>query len=167
MRKCASISLSLSYQRKGWQAGPHQSLVWHRLQNIVAADPQSWLLVKATEYTFIVGVISKEGLVGPACQTFLGYDNDKDLKVQFPMTQLTFLWRWNTTTSIYISHVVIADALKLFDEPVDLGGALQDDEEDLFHVPGSRQERTDSALRKKLEAEQEDTSQLLKWGQFL
>ncbi len=58
--------------------------------------------------------------------------------------------------------VELLDTVKLFDEPVDLGGALQDEEEDLFHVPGSRRERTDSALRKKLEEEQDDTSQLLK-----
>ena len=40
------------------------------------------------DYTMysVVNVIPKEGLAGPARQSFFGYDNDKDLKVCFLVT---------------------------------------------------------------------------------
>ncbi len=40
--------------------------------------------MKAVEYTFLVGVISKVGVI-----SFLGYNNDKDLKVFFLMMHVT------------------------------------------------------------------------------
>ncbi len=47
------------------------------------------LSVKAVQYNFIVGLIPKLDWWGPACHSFFGYDNDKDLlKARFPMTQL-------------------------------------------------------------------------------
>ena len=46
--------------------------------------------MNAAEYNSIVGLMRKEGLAGPARQSFLGYDNDKDLKACFPMTQLSY-----------------------------------------------------------------------------
>ena len=67
--------------KKDWRARPRQPLFWYDTNYRIKS-------VKAAEYTFIVGVIPKEGLVGPTRQSFFGYDNDKDLKAQFPVTQL-------------------------------------------------------------------------------
>ncbi len=41
--------------------------------------------VKAADYNSVVGVIPKEGLAGPANQSLFWYENDKDLKVCFPV----------------------------------------------------------------------------------
>ena len=43
---------------------------------------------KTVAHNFIVVVIPKEGWLGPACQSFFGYENDEDLKAWFPITQL-------------------------------------------------------------------------------
>ena len=50
------------------------------------------------------------------------------------------------------------DVTKLFEAP-DLGGAV-DDKEDIFFVPGSKTERSDTSLRRRLD--EEDNSDLLK-----
>lgn len=51
-----------------------------------------------------------------------------------------------------------SDATKLFEAP-DLGGAV-DDKEDIFFVPGSKTEKSDTALRQRLD--EEDNTDLLK-----
>ena len=69
-------SLSLSYQKKDWRAGPCQSFFWHDTDFKI-------LSVKAADYKFTVGVIPNEGLAGQ------NNDNDKDLRVGFLGTHLT------------------------------------------------------------------------------
>ncbi len=81
MRKRALRSLSLSYPKKDWRAGPNQSLagrapsillfVWHRLQNIIC-----WC-----------HTLRRIG-GAPTRQSFFGYGNDKDFKACFLLTQL-------------------------------------------------------------------------------
>ncbi len=69
--------------KKDWWLRPHPPIllwVWHRLYN-------------CTLLPSIVGVIPNEGLapIPPAHQAFFEYDDDKDLKVQFPMTWLMYI----------------------------------------------------------------------------
>ncbi len=66
--------LLLSYQKKNWRAGPHQSFFWYDTN-------YRFIICSLHRLYFIVGVILKEGLAG-----------HKDLKVGFPVTRLIILW---------------------------------------------------------------------------
>ena len=58
MRKCASRSLSLSYLKKDWQAGPHQSFFGYDIDYKITLSCFQGLCS-------VVSVIPKEGLAGP------------------------------------------------------------------------------------------------------
>ncbi len=83
-RKCTLRSLSLSYPRKDWRAGSRQFFFGYDTDYKIA-------LFCFQRLHSVVGVIPKEGFWGPARQSFFWYDNDKDLKAHFLMTQLSYV----------------------------------------------------------------------------
>ncbi len=66
-------SLSLSYHKKDWQAGPHHSFFWYETD---------YRFVICTLYRLCRVVVScqNKDWQGPIRQSFFWYDNGKDLK---------------------------------------------------------------------------------------
>ncbi len=112
MENQALRSLSLSYPKTDWRAGPRQSILGHDTDLNCTLLPSDYILLDLLpmecrlcswgtlyyllwikggqirrKYTWIVSVIPKDRW-GPSNQSFLWYDNDKDLKAFFPLTRL-------------------------------------------------------------------------------
>ncbi len=87
MGKQTLRSLSFSYQKKDWHAGPHQYFFWYDtdfkiyfLRRVQIINP----FLLNMQYI----IIFTKRMIGRAQQSFFWYDNDKDLQACFSVARL-------------------------------------------------------------------------------
>ncbi len=82
-------------------------------EGLAAGGNDYHTITRNVGYNAAVGVIQKEGLAGPAHQSFFWYDNDKDLKVCLPMMPFSFPSPMGASLFVSLHSILISLHLSL------------------------------------------------------